>query len=97
MNHEKLLKRSDGSKIKIRVRFWIRTIYPMYDVEVLICEPRKRTFYNVYSSDDWSYRKLSMEEREKYVYEKQLEHVTEDEIMEAKMEMWNILKPGLIV
>lgn len=96
MKHEKIIKREDGSKVKISISFYSDSFRPesdKYRVAVQTCAKRKRTWINVTNSDDYSYRCLSMDERSKFAKEKQLEYVSKEEILSAKLELWEKLKP----
>lgn len=94
MIHEKIIKRSDGTRIQIEVKLnyqFGRDIE--YWVRVFKCDAGKRTWRNVINTDLYEYRKLSMEERRIYEVKKQLEFVSVEEIKEAKLELWQKLKP----
>lgn len=95
MTHELILKRPDGSKVKIIVRFYelSRNDY-RYMVDVLSCEKGKRTFVSVVNTDDYEYRAQSFPEgREEWAMRKYMEVATKEEILQAKLELWNKLKP----
>lgn len=93
MNHGKLLKREDGTHYKITASFYMSCSIPIWGVTVWRKEKGKRTWVNIVDNNSWSYRSLSMIEREKFSAEKCLEHVTADEILSAKIELWEKLKP----
>lgn len=96
MTHEKILKRSDGTKISIRVNLWLDSIDGCHwDVIVYKCAPRKRTFYSVNNTDDYSWRKLDAEGRKRATIAAYLEVVSAEEILSAKMELYNAIKPTL--
>lgn len=97
MKHEKIIKRPDGTRVKIDVSLYL-DIYrnnAQYDVDVTICAPGKRTFREVYSGDDYLFRKLSMQDRAAFILESQLKVVTAEEIYAAKLEAWELLKPTM--
>lgn len=96
MTHETILKRSDGTKVSIRVSLWvdIREEYK-WDVSVAICAPRKRSYHYVNNTDDYTWRKLSLPEREKATMNEYLKVVTTEEILAAKIDLWNAIKPTL--
>ncbi len=101
MRHEKLVINSNGDKINIRVTFWLSYDKPNYSVDLSICKKGKRKFIDVLFDDyalsfsDYSYRRLSIEERAVYRLNKFKEYVTEEQILEAKNELWNKLSPNL--
>ena len=98
MKHETLIQRPDGTKIKLIVGFWADSMRDEfgYTVQLAVCQPRKRTFIyarNEYQ-DDYEYRALNKQERQKFVEENNLKYVTAEEIYQAKIELWNKIKPA---
>lgn len=94
MKHTKSIKRQDGTRIEIHVRFWIKNDdTPIYNVDVHKCEPGKRKFLDVFK-ETWEFRQLAMgAPRDGYALQQQLEHVSLEEIQAAKEELWQKLKP----
>lgn len=89
---ETILKRPDGSKVKIVVRS------ASYDLTVYKCEAGKRTWIEVPETiNNYQYRNLPSDRnvRQQWVLQKQLEVVTPQEIYEAKIKLWESLKPTL--
>lgn len=95
MKHEKIIRREDKSRIKIKVSFFSDFRGNSYLCSVLTCPKGKRKFVNAVVTDDWNRRKLSMNEREVYDHRQQLKYVSEQEILEAKLELWEKLKPTI--
>lgn len=96
MNLEKIFKREDGKIVKLEVDIYVSSLNreAVYSVEVSFHKKRKRIFYNALASNDRSYQDIrSDEDRTEYKLKKQLEHVTAEEIMSAKLELWEKLKP----
>lgn len=95
MRHEKILKRKDGSKVKIVVKYSCDYIGrgPNWQVDVYQCEPRKRTWLQVVDRNKYSFRALSEEARVAEVMRVTLCHVTQEEVMGAMYEVWLQLKP----
>ena len=92
MIHEKVIKREDGKQVKLRL-----SLYMVYDKIVYKCsvytkDKGKRIFNSVYT-DDYMFRKIPVDEREAFILEKQLLHVTPEEILAAKLELWEKIKP----
>jgi len=92
MYHEKIVVNENGDKIKIRVNFWLFADRPTYSFDLFICKKGKRKFFNL-SFDDYAYRALSLEDRQTYRMNKFKEYVTDDQIFEAKYELWQLLSP----
>jgi len=95
---EKVLKRDDGTRAKIEV--WLSAGYleksAKYHYEVEFKPPRARNWRPVYDRSGYDYRRLSYEERPAYIQKMSLEHVTEEEIHTAMLELWEQLKPGVL-
>jgi len=91
MRHEIILKRLDGTKIKIYVR--LVTDYNSCRIihAVLKCEKGKRTYEDVVDENSWHYRALNAEKRQDYILEAHLLHVTKEEINEAIRELMDII------
>lgn len=94
MRHEKILKRKDGTRVKIYISVSLSFDGIVYRSDVRICEKGKRTWKPVTDSDSYSYRKLSMRDREIKDLENQLTMISGDELLEAKLEAWQRLKPA---
>lgn len=95
VNHETILKRPDGSRVKIVVRFipeWSSNDC-IYKSDVMICRPKKRTFYNPINDLTPAYRCMSREARCEFIENEYLKYVTEAEILEAKRELWKKMEP----
>ncbi len=95
MIHAKIIKRKDGSRVRIKVSFHLfggREF--VYDTSVQTCGKGKRKWRSFVDVDDHQYRALSMEEREIYKNKKELEVVTKEEVLESKVELWNSLMPN---
>lgn len=94
MKHEKIIKREDGSRVKIVVDV---VAISHRDIEfrsyVLTCEKGKRTWRGTYDSNLHSYRKLSMEDRRELERKSQFSVASEKEVLDAKLELWQKLKP----
>lgn len=91
--YEEMIKRDDGSRVRIRVELKISFRGWGYQVLIHHCLPRKRTWSNCYDSDSYEYRKLSMEDRRIYAADKELNYISASEIKEAKLKLWENLKP----
>jgi hypothetical protein len=85
--------REDGTKLELRIRISERE-FILEDIGVKPKGKRKFT-YTCGSSmtNDYSYRKLSMEDRRKYELNKMLEVCPVELINEALLEAWQQIKP----
>ena len=65
-----------------------------YDVEVYYKEKKQRIWRCIPNGIfEHKYRALNMDERRIHDEENNLRFVTKDEIYDAKLELWNLLKP----
>ncbi len=92
MNHEKLVINEKGDKVRINVSFYESNDKAFYNISLAVCANGKRKFIFIHI-DNWEYRSLSMENRRKYEYEHFLKYVTQEQINEAKLELWHKLSP----
>lgn len=95
MKLEKIIKREDGSRVRIIASIYNSYQKIKYETCVHICEKGKRTWRGVYDTDNFMYRRLNTEDREKFILEAQLKAVTEDELFDAKLDLWNMIRPEL--
>ncbi len=93
MRHEKVIKREDGSRVKIDVDFREDHSDVTYGINVLTSSKGKRKFRETVNSDDWDRRSLDMDKRPAHDMKIYLKHVTAEEIQSAKLELWEKLKP----
>ena len=98
MRHEKILKRADGTKIRVKVNFWVESYGntdPNYDVSIHYCSPKKRTWYGVVDTNCVLYRRESRDGRNEIINQANLKYATPEEIHQAKLELWEKMKPKL--
>lgn len=94
MRHEKIIKRLDGSRVMLAVEFNADYRGVIWRVDVRKAAPGKRKFFDVVDTNDFDYRRQSFPEgREVWAKNKMLEHVTLKEIKDAKLELYELLKP----
>ncbi len=97
MQHEKIIKRPDGSRVRITIDFrndWNRKD-PEWTFRVDTCEKGKRTWIGPYDSNNYSFRQLSMADRAKACREASLRRASPQEIEAAMLELWEKLRPSL--
>ena len=94
MTHETIIKREDGSRLQIYVTVHLDTIKgAVYEVLLYRCEKGKRTFVNVIDSDNYTWRKMSVEDKAIHKQETFAKYLSLEEIQTAKEELWQKLKP----
>lgn len=94
MQYDKIYQRDDGLKIRIRISYWHSSYDSVWSISVLTCQKGKRSWVPTVDSNSYSYRKLSQEDRNKYVIEQALKYLSQDEIETAMIECWQSLKPS---
>lgn len=96
MRHSKIFRRADGSRIKVVAEFLCDYSQTTYKVTVLTCEKGKRTWRDVSEKISNRDRYKTRKEREELLLKYQLELVSSEEIMQVKLELWELLNPMLI-
>ena len=92
MRHEKVIKREDGKQVRIVVNIELFA-HELFNVTVTIRDKGKKNWNHVYNSDERDYRKLDMDKRRECINQCELLHATPAEILEAKLELWEKIKP----
>lgn len=98
MKHETIIKREDGTQYKLTVEISIIHYEGnfRYYFSILTKQNGKKKWVDVPDTlHDYQFRSLSIEDREKHYAENALRFVTLEEIYNAKLELWNKLKPEL--
>jgi len=94
---ETIIKRDNGLRVKIIME--IRENYHGYGSRyhwcIATCEKGRRTWLPVYDDNDFKFRALPFggQEREDYIYKKQLEVVAHMELADVAMKLWEQMKP----
>jgi hypothetical protein len=97
MRHEKIIKRADGSKVRINIEFradWSSS-KAEWSFRVDYCEKGKRTWIPSCDRNDYQFRRLSMEQRSQAIREKSLSRASLQEIEAAMLELWETLRPSM--
>ena len=93
---EKILRRNDGSRVKIVVDlFSISRGKVDYRFYVQVCGKGKRTWRDAVNVDSYLYRTLSMEDRRALNISESMKIISDAELLDAKMELWESFKPTL--
>ena len=99
MRHEKIVKRENGMQYQICVNSHIDSYMGgtiNYRIDVFCKEKGKRKWLSLPDTfHDFQYRALSLEDRAKHKDNNNLRFVTKEEVYEAKIELWNLLKPQM--
>ena len=92
MNHEKIITKENGDKVKINVSVYLNYNTAVYKLSLSLLPKGKRKFVQI-SFDGYEYRQLNMEQRREYELKEYLKEVSENDIYQAKIELWEKLKP----
>ena len=90
---EKILKRKDGTRVKISVDFYESRGKLQWKISVHTCGKRKRKFLPVFDSNCYVYRRLGSDGRSAHIREKQDAVTTPEERQEILSECWMSLRP----
>lgn len=96
MKTEKKFTRENGTQYLIQISFVPDSFRETFEyrVNVWTREKGKRNWNNIPQQlSEYDIRKMSWEEKKEYNYKNSLRFVSEEEIMEAKLELWNKLNP----
>ena len=97
MLYEKIIKRADGSRVQVFISFdrnANRCDQAFYVDDLRVCAAGKRVFISVVNTVSWQFRQTPMDEGQAFKMQQYLKHITEAEILKAKTEFWQKLKPS---
>ena len=95
MTHEKIIRRDDGSRVKIMVRLsaeWSRESY-LWDFECYKCDAGKRTFYQPFVDRGYLPRHMTAEQREAERKRNNLTLASEEEVLDVMRELLAKIEP----
>lgn len=94
MKYENIIKRPNGKRVKITSHFYCDHVRgPQYTFTVEWCEKGKRKWRPSFDGNDFSYRRLNIDDRLKYELQKNYEHVTVEEVGTNHLALWKRMKP----
>lgn len=96
MNHEKIFKREDGTRVRITADYtetW-RGGDKAWSFQVAICAPRKRKFETVQLTR-MDFHALPAGSRTQERQRRCLKYVTASEIQSTMLELWEKMKPDV--
>ena len=70
-------------------------VWRIADIKYKTSRQREYRYYSTSFRDDYSYRKLDINERKEYIMKKYEEFVGRDKMNEAVMAAWEMIKPNL--
>lgn len=98
MVSSKIFKKENGDRYEIKVKLstdsYSKGFY--WSIEVLYCLANKRKFIYLNCQDDWEYRKLDLDARDKYYKDFLLTHVPAEWIIEVQQDVINKLSKPIV-
>jgi hypothetical protein len=93
---EEILKRDDGSRVRIVVELYTPSFGEAeYRFHVQTCAKGKRTWKGVVDNNSYAYRCLTMEKRRELKIAEYMKVISDAELLNAKMKMWESFKPEI--
>lgn len=96
IKHEKIIKRPDGTQYKIDIYLMVDSFRGIVAYNEIVSYREKNKLKWADVPDTMAYyelRSLSLEDRALHASQNYLRFVTAEEILSAKLELWNKLKP----
>jgi len=95
MRHEKIFKRENGTQYKISVGLIVDFRSTEFNADLETRDKGKRKWFKTSNDykDSNEFRVLDWPEKLKYHQKKFLDHVTAEEILSVKLELWEKIKP----
>ncbi len=95
MKHEKIIRRDDGSRVKIEVQLICEYTRdkPQWQFKCFHCAPGKRTWTTAVNHDDYSWRRLGHDERQTEDRRRSLLLASEDEVADVMRELVSKIVP----
>ncbi|KAA6439435.1 hypothetical protein FEM33_14345 [Dyadobacter flavalbus] len=94
MTHEKVFERKDGSQVKVSVWLYVHQSQCNWGYVIFVKEAGTERWFDPFSDRDYILRIVTPK------YSKGMEmdtfdnYVTKKEILQTKMELWNMIKPS---
>lgn len=97
MRHDKIIRREDGSRVRISVDVRMDFGDSHYSFNASKCEKGKRTFISPHSDNDYIWRALNTADRREYQNTKYYSICTPLEVYYAYLELWDKAKPKELI
>lgn len=99
MKHEKIIRRDDGSKVRIIVELRVELFQELHSwlFNVDLCEKGKRTWFSSCDIDEYQSRRMKADQ---FVMAKQkaaLKYVSEQEVELVMLELWEKIRPKMTI
>ena len=95
MTHEKIFKRKDGSQVKVSVWLYVHQMQCNWGYIILVQEPDSDRWFDPFSDRDYITRIVKPKNRESGLKLDTFDnYVTKKEILQTKMELWEMIRPS---
>jgi hypothetical protein len=93
MTHEKIFKRKDGSRVKVSVWLYVHLNQSNWGYSIFIREADSDRWIDPFSDSEYINRIVKPKFKNSLKHDNFDEYISKKEIMEAKLELWEIIKP----
>jgi len=93
MTHEKIIKRKDGTSVKISVWLYVHQNKSNWGYLIFLKEPNSDRWLDPFSDRDYILRIMGPKFKEGLKADTFENYVSADEILKAKLELWQMIKP----
>jgi hypothetical protein len=93
MTHEKIFKRKDGSRVKVSVWLYVHLNQSNWGYSIFIREADSDRWIDPFSDSEYINRIVKPKFKNSFKHDTFDEYISKKEILEAKLELWEIIKP----
>ena len=94
MTHEKIFKRKDGSRVKVSVWLYVHQNKSNWGYLIFVQEPGSDKWLDPFSDREYILRVMDPKFKEGLKMDTFDNYVTPQEILTAKLELWEMIKPN---
>lgn len=93
MTHEKIFKRKDGTRVKVSVWLYVHLNKSNWGYSIFLKEAGSDKWIDPFSDTDYINRVIKPKFATGFHVDAFDNYISKKEIMQAKLELWEILKP----
>lgn len=93
MTHEKIFKRKDGSRVKVSVWLYVHLNKSNWGYSIFLREADSDRWIDPFSDTEYITRVIKPKFKNTIKHDSFDNYISKKEIMEAKLELWEIIKP----
>jgi hypothetical protein len=95
MTHEKIFKRKDGSRVKVSVWLYVHQNQSNWGYSIFLKEAGSEQWIDPFSNTEYITRVVKPSSGESTYHDTFDNYISKKEILEAKLELWQIIKPTI--